>query len=322
MYLDKLPNLNQIPSDLLETIPPLEPGQVARFRSLIHVVDFDAELNISTVIYKRLFLGYRDTIRWKGQLIPIGIPKETDNGNVVSFSSELFGAGELFSGIISLYGDNMEDQKKYMFMMLSNYRKGNPCRSTSQKPLYELIDIPAESKARRKSRSALRDALNVAENMTLDEVRSYACALNMNENQPEDALRDAIEAYAQTNPEVFMNSFKNPAFALSAVIRRALDGNIIFFEPTVNKVKYADAKATTIATLDLAEGESWLMAFAEYCLTSEQGAAAMKNIKRQVSQAIKGGNAKKDPEVTVPPVAPKVTEPVVSADAIAVLENL
>lgn len=282
MSLQKLPNLNQIPADLLETIPVLEPGQRATFRSLKTDIDFDAELGTSTVIYPRLFIGYRDTIRYKGESIRIGIPKTIEDGKVTSFLSEVHGSGGLFPGFFHLFGDNNSDQEKYTFLMLSNLRKGNPYRDKSITPIIEFVDEVKENKADRKNRSVLKDALSIAIGLSLSDVREIICALNMNEFQDETILRNTVERYAEENPAVFIQSFKNPAFKLSAQMRRAHDKGIIMWDAASRKVKWVDAKNTLITVIEKSAGDEWLMAFAEYCIATQAGMNVTKEIKKRL----------------------------------------
>lgn len=302
MYLQKLPNLNQIPAELLESIPKLEPGQVATFRSLKTSKHFDLEKNTYTVVYPRLFISYRDIVRYKGKLYPIGIPRTfAADGKVESFEADIFGAGVKFSGKFSLYGDNMQDQEKYMFLMLCNLRKGNEFRDSRYAAKIEYIDVPSESKQSRKRRSLLRSALDIAENLSMKEIKDVVSALNMNESQEEVLLRDIVEAYAETNPELFIKSYQNPSFLQSAVVKRASDAGIIYWDQRSSKVRWSDANQTTLATLEPEAAKNWVRSFSEYCTSNTAGQKAIKEIKKKLNE--------RAPSLSVPtePISEDVT---------------
>lgn len=293
MYLEEMPNLNRLPAELLENVPRLEPGQIAVFRSLKTSIHYDLEKDRQSVVYNRLFVTYKDEIRYKGKVYHIGIPKDFRDGKVESFLSEVFGSQTLFTGKIVLHGDSALDQKKYEFLMLSNYRK-NPgieglVHDSRVTPKLEFVDDQAEGKERRKKRSILKQALDVAESLDIRQVKDFVASLNMNENQDNDVLRDIVESYAEKNAVVFLDAYKDKNFLKRATVRRASDAGIIFFDTHANKVRWVDSKNTAIATLEPEAKDDWVKGFAEYCGSNSLGDKAFKEISRRISEKIVSG---------------------------------
>ena len=122
--------------------------------------------------------------------------------------------------------------------------------------------------------------------MSLPEVREFALALNQDEAQDEDVLRDFIEDYAQKNPKLFLKSYTNPVFKIQPIIKRSVDNGLIHHDAATRKVKQNDAKGTTITTLSEEENKSWLEQFAEYLHTSPAGEAVLKGLKKKLKEGV------------------------------------
>lgn len=283
--------INNVPQELIDTIPPLKQGQEVVFRSLIVKNHFDAETGSMEEIHPSLVLIYRDEIRFKNNTYPIGIVDKVENGQIYNYKKDMFGVGTKFSGRFSFFGGRIEDEAKYIFCMLSNLRKGNPNRDLSYPPLFELVDTAIESKDNRKKRNLLNDALTIATGMNLKDVREFVAALNEDETQDEDIIREIVEEYAEENPAQFLEGFKNPVFKVQAEVRRALDSGFIVWDASTNKVRRTDARNTTITTLEGNVGDNWVELFAEFLVTSTAGKTVLPELRKKVKAATLNANS-------------------------------
>lgn len=287
--LRQFPNLNQVPEEILKTIPPLEEGEVVTFQSLVTATDYDAEFGTSKTVYPPVQLPTRDIIKVKkdGKTInvPIGIPKTVDNDKVIEW--EFFMPGNshsLYSGRFSFTGGNIEQEEKYYFYMLSNLRKDNPFRDKNITPLYELIDNRKTAEQVRKTTNNLRLALNIVDGMTDGECDDFAAAMNWPYQSDKTILKADIEEYATNEPQAFLDNFSNKGkLEIKSILKRAEEKGFIKYDTNKNRVMWVKGNAIII-TLEPEEGKDWLELFSDWVRNSANGAQVFKSIKSKINK--------------------------------------
>lgn len=120
--------------------------------------------------------------------------------------------------------------------------------------LFQRIDELAMAKANRSNRASRLAAQNVAADFSDQEVRDFISAIGRDENRPIDVLREEVEELAEKQPLLFTDEFTK-GFKFRAVLKRALDKQIIVHHPVEDKISMT-ATGETVAVLTRTEGDT------------------------------------------------------------------
>jgi len=197
-------------------------------------------------------------------------------------------------GTISCHGGRIVDQEIYEYLMLSNFRSGNPNRDPSYKELYKLIDSKSDAKVERATRSQRLQAELYASEMTDEEVLTFSAASGWN-NDETDILRNRIETMAQNDPIHFMKIASNRHNNMKADIKRALDEKVLSWDKPSSTFSWA-VNGELIVTVPRSTKGSHLDGMINFLVNTEHGEAVYKEIKTLLN----GGKAiEKEEEIPV-----------------------
>ena len=180
-------------------------------------------------------------------------------------------------GKLVLRGDRIGDKEIYQFMMLSNYNISNPNRDPQAKGLYKLVDPKSESANKRKKRSTLRDAMNVAAEMSASDIREFVASMGKDQTRDISVLRDEIETLAESDPQQFIILSKNRNRSIQANIKKAIDKKIIEFSKGTSTFVWASTKET-ICQVPRTSGSSHLEGFVNFVLSNKNGQSIYEEI--------------------------------------------
>jgi len=156
---------------------------------------------------------------------------------------------EQFRGILTLDMESQEDQDVFMYLEMHPKLEGGRFRDTNDMAVFNRIDELKEAKTALTSKQNRANAMFVATQMTANEVRDFACAMGWNESDEIEIIRNNILEIADSDPEWFKTFINNKAIEYRAVVKRAMDNNIIAWQPVENKFIWS-SNGQTIATLD------------------------------------------------------------------------
>lgn len=187
-----------------------------------------------------------------------------------------------FAGILTLDLQYMEHLAMFEFLQMHPKLEGGMFRDKNVPAMFVRVDDLKEAKTKLKRREDRSIALQFATRMQEKEVREFAAAMNWNELDDLDILRDKITELADKDPAFFQKFIDDPLLESKATIRRALDANIIAWIPVENKFVWV-SNGTTIAMLERGEGEEYMDKMAHWFRAHKNGDEVYKKIKSLLS---------------------------------------
>lgn len=189
---------------------------------------------------------------------------------------------ERFQGILSLDLKYMEHLAMFEFLQMHPKFEGGMFRDKNIPAMFARVDDLKEAKTKLKQRELRSTALQFATRMQEKEVREFAAAMNWNELEDLDMLRDKLTELADKDPVFFQKFIDDPLLESKAVIRRALDANIIAWIPVENKFVWV-SNGSTIAMLERGEGEEYMDKMAHWFRAHKNGDDVYKKMKQLLS---------------------------------------
>lgn len=196
--------------------------------------------------------------------------------NVIPRKIKVFGTT---GGKFSCSAGIIADEEQYEYLEMTNYNKSNPNRDESVEPLFERVDVIGTSKANRKKRNDLLEALKYAQALTDGEAKEFAASVGWNETDPIDIIRDRIEDFAQTKPSEFIKTVEAKDREIKAVIKRGIDAGVINYDTQQHKITIA-SNNNTLIKMDRVEGVDYLTQAADYVMHNKNGDKVFQTIKR------------------------------------------
>jgi len=175
-----------------------------------------------------------------------------------------------------------EHIEQFEYLELHPKLEGGVFRDKHTPAMFARVDELKEAKTKLKTRELRSTALMVSTKMNEEEVRAFAAAMNWNEMDDLDILRDKMTHIADTDPEFFRKFVEDPKQEYKATTKRAIDANIISYVPTENKFIWA-SNGSTIAMMERADGVSYLEQMADWFMAHKNGQDTYKKIKSLIT---------------------------------------
>lgn len=287
---------NNISDELKATIPVLKPGETVVFQMLNGVPNpepDEKERTKTPVLYGkrqvqtnfRIFDPFQKNSSGekKGGYVDVGCVDQWDKDEPARFRFFVPGHGEFsqFQGKFSLTGGNIRDTELFECLYLSNEREGNPHRDPSIEPLFKMIDLKADSKASVGKVAILRKALELVKDMPEDKARQVMAALNQPSYQDKEVLMAKIGELASSKPDVLIQVYESKETPLKALVKEALDTNVISHDLASGKVTMAGVE---IHQMKGVTGEAFITEMATWLDTAENGKNVLNNIKSRMKK--------------------------------------
>jgi hypothetical protein len=179
------------------------------------------------------------------------------------------------AGHMILFGGRAVDQEIHSYLSLCNHNASNKDRDTTKEVIFELVDEEAKAEKESTTRNKKRDALNIAADLTPEDVKDYTAALGKSEDRPIKVLRNELEALADRDPEEFLSLINNKQAVMKATINRALAKGAILFSEEQSMYKWANGEAI----LTVARGTEAIDEFVSFCVSSAKGEKVYQNLQ-------------------------------------------
>lgn len=189
---------------------------------------------------------------------------------------------ERLQGLLSLDLQYVEHIEMFEYLELHPKLEGGLLRDKNIPAMFARVDDLKEAKTKLKQKELRSTALMVATRMSEKEVRDFSAAMNWNELDDLDILKDKMTEIADTNPLFFQTFMDDPLIESKATIRRAMDANIISWIPVENKFVWV-SNGGAIAMLDRVEGDKYLDQMANWFRAHKNGEEVYKKIKSLLS---------------------------------------
>lgn len=181
-------------------------------------------------------------------------------------------------GVLMLDLHEIGDVAIFEYLELHPKNENGFFRDKNIPAMFCRIDELKEAKTRLKYRDLRSTALMVATRMMEPEIRNFAAAMNWNELEDLEILRDRVTEIADKDPEFFRKFVDDPNLESKAILRRAIDANVIAWIPVENKFVWV-SNGSTIAMLERSEGDQYFERMSDWFLTAKNGADTYKKIK-------------------------------------------
>lgn len=160
--------------------------------------------------------------------------------------------------------DNEEDLNEVMYLELHPKLVGGQYQDKNKKGIFRRIDEQQDAKERSSFRELKAKALSVATVMDEEKLKEFAAALLWDETEEVEVLRDRVEELSETNPKLFTDLIADGDLGTRANIKKALDLQVISFDPIEYKFMWADTQHLIINFGQEVDGKTHIQRFAEW----------------------------------------------------------
>jgi len=185
---------------------------------------------------------------------------------------------EGWMGTYTLDLTKMEDQDVFAYLYLHPKLESGKFRDENMPAMVAIIDEVQRANEALLKKSKRVDALIAATSMMPQEIKDFASAMGWDENQDLGILQNDISDMAEKDPEFFSEFINHKNIEQRAILKRAMDNNLIAFVPVENKFIWVK-NGQTIATLDRVEDGRILERMSDWIYTSKNGQETYAKIK-------------------------------------------
>jgi hypothetical protein len=204
-------------------------------------------------------------------------PHEKENGENDQF--ERIRLVEAQKGILFLDLSRDEDVQFAMYLELHPKLVGGVNADPTKRQIIERIDEKKASAEKRTQRTEKQKAVNVAQEMSDQDVLNFADAMMWDSTDDANVLRDRIEELAETSPKFFNDLTSGKSIEYQATVKRAMDKKVIAFDPAEYKFIWSDNQQA-ISRLQPSTEKSEVEVMAEWLMTGgDQAKKAYDKIK-------------------------------------------
>lgn len=174
-----------------------------------------------------------------------------------------------------------ENQDMAAMLELHPKHGGGMFQNKNSPEIFRRVDELAKAKKDRATRGEKTEAMYAAHSFTDQEARDFACAMNWDETEELEMLRNKIEDLAEKDPKFFTDFVNNSSsITYKATVKRAFDRQIIIFIPVENKVIWGESNLP-LAVLDRVEGveKNPVDMFTDWLVLSKNGEDVFKKIR-------------------------------------------
>jgi hypothetical protein len=145
-------------------------------------------------------------------------------------------------GVKKFLLDNIEDREYVMYLLLHPKLIGGEFLDNTKRQIITRIDEVSTAKKAIEERSARSKAREIAEDMTNEEMVTFANAMLWEDVDDEVILKNKIEELAETSPVFFNDLVTSKDMEYQALVKKAINKGIIQYDPAERKFSYASNK--------------------------------------------------------------------------------
>lgn len=183
------------------------------------------------------------------------------------------------AGVLFLNLENEEEFAIAVFLEMHPKLVGGKFADRTKKQVVSRIDDVADATTKRTERTARVKALNAAQQMSDKDRVNFADAMMWDSAQKPEVLGNMIEELAETDPVFFNDLVEGKSIEYQAVVKQALDRQVIGFDPAAWKIFWS-SNMQPITVLSPTGEKNHVEKLAEWFqIGGEQAAEAYKKIK-------------------------------------------
>lgn len=186
-------------------------------------------------------------------------------------------------GQLRLNLETPEDIAKCMLIELHPKLSGGMFADKETRPLINRIDEVSEARQQTDERAAKRKAQNAVADMTDKDLVQFADALSWDSTQNPIVLRNLAEELAESDAAYFNDLVADKTFEIRAIVKQALDREIISYDPVEFKFSWAGNKQV-IAVVSPSGEESEVVKLSSIL---HSGGTKMEEALKKITQLVK-----------------------------------
>lgn len=227
----------------------------------------------------------------KNQFVPIGMVDTVDiNGSITRQSSLYFYPLENHGFYTLTIGESAEVDRIWTYLEMASFVQREDdqfIRDESEELIMKKVDNVKEAQRLRDKRALRKKAIDIAYAMTDDEIIRTALIIPFDVNQPIDTLRNLVEDYSETHPELFIRQASDPDADVKATLAQGIETGILTVDKEANSLRYARTNGTIMIFNSL---ENIHNQFADWVRDPSNKTAEghLKNIKQEIAASASG----------------------------------
>lgn len=186
-------------------------------------------------------------------------------------------------GILTINLETDEGVQTAMYMELHPKHNGGDYADKTKNQVFSRIDEIANAKNARTERTARVKALNAAQSMSDTDLVTFADAMQWDSTEELEVLRNKAEELADTDPVFFNDLVEGKAIEYKALVKQAMDRNLIGYDPAEFKVFWV-SNNTVITITSPANSKSEVDQIAEYL---QVGGAKADEVYKKIKSLLK-----------------------------------
>lgn len=227
----------------------------------------------------------------KEKFVPIGLIDAIDqNGTITRQARVYFNPMENHGFFTLTIGESAESDRLWTYLEMASFVEHDDeewRRDESEELIMRKVDNEKEAKRQRDKRNVRKHAMDMAYNMTDEEIVRTALIIPFDVNQSIENVRNLVEDHAEKNPELFLRQTSDPDAEYKATIAQALSLNVMFVDRERGNLCYTQTSGV-IMTLNSLEDVNNQFAAWMRDPANKLSEGHMKNIKMMIDAASKG----------------------------------
>lgn len=292
MILDKIAHYNDLSeklrTELEERVRSF--GKSARYKFNISHVNPDPQkyngptiwpfiYTLDPTIFRITDKNESDKTKSKSKLIAL-IEGTDDKGLPNKFRK--IRVRERHQGIVALQLDVEEEFDMAMFLELHPKNANGMFPDKTKQQVFSRVDEKSYAETQRKERTARKKALDAAEEMSEKNIIDFADAMMWDSTEDIELLKNKVEELAETNPVFFNDIVAGKNIEYQAVVKQALDRQVISFDPAEYKFIWT-SNQQSITVLQATDNKNHVEKLAEWFqIGGKQAQDVYKRLKGMV----------------------------------------
>lgn len=186
-------------------------------------------------------------------------------------------------GILRLDLENVDDIAKCMVLEMHPKFEGGLFADPQRVKVFSRIDDVVEARAQSEERAEKRKAQNAVADFDDVALISFADSMQWDSTQDPIVLRNLAEELADLDPKFLNDLVNNKTFEIRAIVKQAIDREIISYDPAELKFTWTGNKQT-IAVVSPSGEESEIVKFSEIL---HSGGNKMEEALKKITQLVK-----------------------------------
>jgi len=187
------------------------------------------------------------------------------------------------NGEFVLFGDSVEHVQILPYLLLSPENKTSPFYDKTNAPLYELVDLASEAKINVNRVSDLMKAYQAVTDLADADIDLFNLAFGGDATDLVEQKLDRLMRIAAEDPNKFLKNIDSATVKNSAIVKQAIDANIIQYDPQQHRILWV-AEQETIALLEREDEASEIDQFAAWLEKAAEGGKVKKMLQSQLKK--------------------------------------